>query len=1608
MADTTSIMSLPPLAGASGTPPDPAMGGEAVQRLRAEVAATQDRARQARLLSEIGEALERAGDEPSAARDYLAAFNADATFREPLEALVRLMERRRSLKNLGRVLDTLTKASVTPEEKLRALTMRAAFLEDTGGDPEGAKAALLEAAEIDASDEEKVLVWLALSLSAGKTGDPALARKALAERASRPSDPTWRALLLVDLARQTAEEGDTAGALALLEEARANGGSATFTAAVTAEKLALQGGEAHDEAYAVALEASAELLERALGDEAYGDAMGVPRAVRSPAHLVDASMRAAEVRRLSGDLARAAANLDRALGVVDREPANEDLSPFVYAARIRVAELTGDTELAARLARVRLEQIKDGPVAASFAMRVAEQAASMGDARGALEAVSKGVAADPQCLPARALQLDLLAGSGDASVFAAQLEAFADGLPSPAARGRAFLLAAYVWGVQAEDAAAAKAALSEARSLGVAENVLFYVTRTIALLRGDTSWADDVTRFWLKSGAPDPSELSTLWLSVARGAIVAGDEAALSAALNELAETSDGTWLAHTLQAFLPPAPGAPPEDDAAAAAREASRGRALEKLAELEQEPKLSRGLSLLAALRTHASGDAAGARERLRALAANDPADPVVATFLAELEREAGAFGPAAATLTACAMATEDAMLAAALHLESGFCRYRAGERAAALDSFQRAADAVEATGLVAAWAARATDAGSPEGRRQVIAAAERDGAAGAGRSVFALERFAAELDAGDEEQALAALERLEEEGAGDLALAAAIARVVWPPASAEDERFALAISRIAPSGPTANQLAAAEQVRRAREVDPEGAVDAAHGWYDAGGGLPAAFEWLTAATAAREFEQEAAARRAVAGTLPGDAREALLASAAVLSALTGRAAETPLLAGDAPATRLANLEIAPPGCDPRRRAQALRGLRGALGDDATSDAESLAGWSLYVAGDLQGARDAFTAALAARPGDLAAWDGMRAVASQDGDRRTVAMATFELGQRSVNDARGAQLLEEAGKLLLEVDEPALADEAFEKSFTRDGTRAFAFDKVFRRARANKDGTKLLALASRRLEISEDPTELAKLFWEQARVLRENGDVDGALKALESVTMFEPEHVGALALTGEIFIRRGMYEEAAENLSRLATIDEAPAKNRVTAGIAAVDLYENKLDRYDRALEVLVSLHRAGLSTLPVRERLARAAARTGAWREATNILEVLMHERSEASGRTEAARLAMAIHRDRLGQPALAVPAIVKLLEEQPTDGEAIDFVLGIDFDPATKQKLLQYVGEALCDSVRADPLDGAALRRLARIANAVGDTEVEQVALSATQIVAGPTESEVASLTELIQRKPRVPQMAMPPALRATVACPGEEGPTAELFRLLAPTLAEALGPSLAALGVGKKEKIDPRSGLTLRNEIATWAGAFGVDTFDLYVGGKDPAGVYGVPGEVPALVVGSQVTSPLSPALRGRIASELYAIARGSTIVRSRDATSAAAIVVAACRIADVSIEAPAFAVLAEIERSIGKAIARRTKKLLPDVCHALVASREDTRTWYTRAQLSLARCSVIASGDVLPALCDLLGEPPERVHAVVQTDERIAELLKFSLSAPYLEVRRALGLEGLS
>ena len=209
-----------------------AVGDPGLERLRAELAASNEPARQARLLSELGEIEESAGDETAAARDYLAAYEADATFREPLEGLARLIEKRPSLKTLGRLFDALVDVAGSPDEKVRALLMRAAHIADTTGDLGAARTSVREATTIAAAaPAEQANAWLAFEILAARTGDTIGRERALAKRTEYAAgDPSWRALLLLSRARMAAAAGETDAAIALGEEARSLESDATWPA----------------------------------------------------------------------------------------------------------------------------------------------------------------------------------------------------------------------------------------------------------------------------------------------------------------------------------------------------------------------------------------------------------------------------------------------------------------------------------------------------------------------------------------------------------------------------------------------------------------------------------------------------------------------------------------------------------------------------------------------------------------------------------------------------------------------------------------------------------------------------------------------------------------------------------------------------------------------------------------------------------------------------------------------------------------------------------------------------------------------------------------------------------------------------------------------------------------------------------------------------------------------------------------------------------------------------------------------------------------------------------------------------------------------------------
>ncbi len=1581
-------------------------------RLRAEQAAQQERGIQALLLHECGALEEARGEEPVAAREYLAAFNADPQFREPLEALVRILTRRKSLKSLGKLLDALTRAAATPEERVRAHWEKAAYHQDFDKNFAAAKESLEEA--ISANPEDATC-WLEMELLSAREGDAEGRMRAIEARAELSSDPTWKALLLIDLAGMAAQAENADRAYELLGTAAALEGKARFRTQVALEAIAHR--EDNLDALSRALEGQADLLVEAIEDGARGDETGVPRYMRKPEFAADAWLRLGEVKRRLGDTSGWASCLQRAAELFPSSAA-------IARARIGALEAVGELDTAAELAKEELRRLglvaegEDQPTvaappgAAGLWLRVAEAARLSGDRAGALEALRKTLAADPESLPARALELDLLSQGEDKSALAQALEVAAQGFPTDDAKGRTFVLASYVWGCQAGDAAAAKAALTRAAACGVETDTIARLGRAIAAMRGDSAWYEEATRQLLSAGS-DAAEHASLWFELGRSQLLRGEDAGARESFEKLAACggADGApgpsgWLGRVLGGYALEIATHPADDDGTPKPVRPAAA-AIEDLARVEADPQLQRGFWLVAAFRRARVGDVAGARTILQDLHDAAAGDEVVAIFLAELCRRAGDANAAANALAACAAASDDAALGAALHLEAAILRWRAGDRLQAVHEMEAARTSVpRAASAFLSWALRGVDADTIEGRRRALEAA---GEAGADPVAIALERFGLEAGArdGDSAEALTALETIENAGAADFEIAASLARLLWGPALEQRGLVDRALDRLEERGGDALKIARAERFRLARTIDQDRAqaVSAAASWAEVDDALYATLEWLGAAIAAEDHEGEIAARRAIARQLEGDASAAMEASASAIALIDSPASPQRFIQADTPAARLMNLEIAGAGCDPRRRSAALHALGDVLGDDTQLDAIGIAGWSELCAGEYEKALGSFSTVVEHRPDDIIAWEGVRSGAEALGDHVQAALACAQLGSLCADHQRGATFWEQAGLILLEkTDAHDDAEIAFDRAFERDPRRAVAFDKLFRRVRSRNEDDRLLAIINRRLEVVEDEQETLKLFWERARVLRKKGDVDAALAALEDVTMLEPDHVGALALAGEIQIAKHAFDKAAPLLARLAEVEQAPKQQRLMSGVAAADLYEGKLQKPEKALEVLAIMYKAGLSTQPIRERLAKVAAKVGAWDQATSILEQLMREREKKDGRIEAARLAMAIYTDKLRKPLRAETAVAKLLEEAPDDSEAVDLVLTTGFDASFRSRALGRAKSTIVHTLAQNPCDAGRVALLSKIANAGQDLTLRQATLGALVSLGRNDAGIEAELERLDAQMAARPQVMLDAAALAEIADPEDNGAIPELFVAIAETISLALGPSLASLGVTKKDRVDPRGAPPLRVAIAEWTGAVGIAEWELYVGGTDPNGVNGVAGEEPAIVVGANIKPPLSPAARSAIAREVFALRRGITSLRHRDDATVASLVVAALQEAGIGVPSPTYAIFSEVQRSFRKEISRKVKKVLPEVAQRVGASRQDATAWAQAARRSIDRMAMIAAGDVSLVLSDVLATPREKLGARVPSNDRAKRLLGFVLSPSYLELRKKLGM----
>jgi tetratricopeptide (TPR) repeat protein len=1515
-----------------------------IAALRSEMEASAgDRARQAMFAYEIGRTIEDGnGGEAAAVREYLGAYNLDPAFRPPLFELVRMFERRRSFKNLARLYEAELKSATTPAERASALIDRASLLDDHLTQPDAA-GPLFEQAVTE--DPDGIAAALMLEQRARSRGDLPSALAALELLAARTRTPALKTLLTIELAREKDRVGEVDTAIEALRAAVRIPSTERVRALRALEDVARRAGRVPELVAALEARAALDAPHEATRDVAVAGFLEAARL---------------RLERL-GDGEGARATIEKGLAIAPDDS-------VLRLAHMRAAEGSGDITTAAADALALGALAPDGPTAALL-LREAESAQTSGDVAGARMVLERGMSIEPGSAALRAMHDDLSLALGEIDAVVARLEREAE-TAAPDVRATLLCRAASFVATVVGDAPRA-AALYVRAATGSASAAAIYreMLVTSAGLRHAETIADATARLL---GATDDAEEKAA-LHHARYATLlssGGTAQQLGEALD--AAIADGAAWAVVAQRVLAAGYG---DHDRLAAAHRLLAERAVDGDTAAAHFVASARALA-----RAEKHDDAAAA---LKTALERAPGHRYAVALLEEIYRRKGDADAVVRILREAAEADQSGRAREAQLLVAGAAAESAGDLALAAKTYE---DALErdpkALAPLLALRALGEKRGDVAGEvRALEALAEHElGAGGAAR--FNLELGEHRRDAGDLAGAAsglrAALDSKECRTPAALDLALLPIGKGVEPASRVDALQALAsVASDETKSAIAHELMGEAMIARDRAL-----AERAAPMLDADDPVARlAAVRMTAGDVARLADRA----RAVEALAEVVADEPNLAAELLL-----HASRIELLAGNADSDavlRAADIADRAPGS----LVAALAAVE-ALGedDDIGERASALAAWAPHTSGAVRSSIEAGAARLLALSGrseealpmlrvlfdrdaaDLASAEMLRVAARDEQSWADVVRACDRLAEATEGELR-AQLLEEGSSVLMDhLEQDDDAEPRLRAALALDPARPIAYARLHDVLADRGDEAALLALVSSRIEVTDDPVDLAPLFYEQARLHRSLGDHEGAFAALENLLLLESEHLGGLALLVELHVQREQFAEAVDALRQIASAEGVPASQRRIARLGAADFLDKKLDDARGAMGELRQIEELGLADRALYERVATLAERLGDLDRASDALERGAEVERDPLKRAAVERRLAKLEMEARGRREHALAAYRRAIRAQPTDLESLRAASNLIPDAGERRFLTEPPEAAFRSLLETDPLDATALRALGQVADARGDRSL-RTAVTRVLVATGLSSRDEATTldddTEIV--RPPLPIPALSEARFAQLASQPLVGPAAgavfEIVQAAVETLTEAdrLEPSTFGMGRGDLGK----PGTPIVDEVLALASKLGAPAGDVWVGGKDPRLVTVIPSYKgkPAWIVGASAAS-LSPAERrfriGVLAAGLR-LGAGPLALRvlSGGSDEVATQLYGLCVAAGAPLAASeGRAGLADAGRVLGKAIGRRARRTVSEAVPRVGDAGRPVLAWARAFGATLASTGMIAAGDPSPAM----------------------------------------------
>jgi predicted Zn-dependent protease len=557
------------------------------------------------------------------------------------------------------------------------------------------------------------------------------------------------------------------------------------------------------------------------------------------------------------------------------------------------------------------------------------------------------------------------------------------------------------------------------------------------------------------------------------------------------------------------------------------------------------------------------------------------------------------------------------------------------------------------------------------------------------------------------------------------------------------------------------------------------------------------------------------------------------------------------------------------------------------------------------------------------------------------------------------------------------------------------------------------LVALLNQRLSVEDAVPYKVELHLAIAKLYAAHlDDVDSARPHLRAAIELQPDNAAANAQLANIAWDRGEWAEAASMLAAQARHE----RDRATL----LDLYRRigtiyrehepndalAIAAYDRLLAAKPDDEEA-------LEHISTISVRSQDWTRALSACErLLQRTKPSPQRRIEILHRIGEIHAVGTKEPHRVERAYRAALEADPTSSVALDRLTEFyrqSSDPRSMRVHLDSVATSMRRRLSQTVRDGVSYRVLARAlaareeAGATGSLEAAVCAAELAMEFEGgeAAEAELAGLAGL--RAPAVKGLAaadiddllfhrdVPSGLR-------------QIFRALGDRLAKATSADVKRLGIGRSERIDPRSE-PLGQVVADVAAQLGVSHVELYASTTQPKAVASDSASPLRLIFGTDLVKAASPAEARFLAARGLKLATSSMAIPGRMTSRAfGALLVALLRSFRPDFSPPGVdlgAVATEQQRLRKVVPGNLLQQLGPYALECASLDFNQDRIWEAIIHTG-NRAGLLAAGSVRAAINALM-----RVHgyasiAEATADPFICELMRFSVSEDHVALQRAM------